>query len=452
MFKSKCHKLFKHAPFILHNIFKSETKRLCEPLYTLVTLKNRKDYRSTNTLKQAGESSMSKKKWIWIGSIIGLLIVGFTIYILMNQQRTTNQYDDYEDEMIFVQKVEEQKLGESILVTGQVIPEDEQKIFLDEEHGEINEYFVEENQQVSEGDPLFAYSTAEVDAEFSRAVRSRDLINKQLAIEQDEISALEKEIVRIKKLAKEDEEYTVFDVQAMEKEKIQLEMSIEGTKGELTDTQELINQLAAKKEDLTVVSKINGIIVKIDKNLDPTEGGGSSPVIHIISSEPYKVIGTMSEFDTVKIKENQPVIIRPKVFKDREWNGVVESVSHFPEGDGDFDDYGSGNVTMYPFKVAITDDTSDLRQGFHVSLEVNVSENEKALAIPHMSLLVDEEELDYVFILHEGRLEKRIVELGDMSDEFVEVKSGVTKGELVVIMADDRMYDGMEVASYDEVE
>ena len=42
----------------------------------------------------------------------------------------------------------------------------------------------------------------------------------------------------------------------------------------------------------------------------------------------------MSEFDSVKIQVEQAVVIRPKVYKDREWNGVVESVSQFPNEDG----------------------------------------------------------------------------------------------------------------------
>ena len=131
------------------------------------------------------------------------------------------------------------------------------------------------------------------------------------------------------------------------KEKVQSEMGVESTKDELTSAQELINELAETKKGMTVVSKIDGIIVKVNKNIEKTETGSNIPVIHIISSEPYKVIGTMSEFDTVKIQPEQAVIIRPKVFKDREWNGVVESVSHFPDEEGGgMDDYGGGGGGM----------------------------------------------------------------------------------------------------------
>jgi multidrug efflux pump subunit AcrA (membrane-fusion protein) len=164
----------------------------------------------------------------------------------------------------------------------------------------------------------------------------------------------------------------------------------------------------------------------------------------------------MSEFDTVKIKEGQPVIIRPKVFKDREWKGAVESVSQFPNaegggGEGFEGGGGAGNVTMYPFKVTITDDTTELRQGFHVSLEIKAGDSTKKVAIPHPAL-IDEAGIKIVYILKDGILERREVQTGVMNDAFIEVTSGITPGELVVLTPTEAMHDGMEVTAYDEVE
>ena len=257
---------------------------------------------------------MKKKTWIWILSIVGILVIAGIIYFFMSAKSSNEFGDEFEDFGMQVQAVSEQKLGESILVTGQVIPEDEQKIFLDAENGEIREYLVEENQTVVAGEPLFTYDTTAIDAEYNKAVRSRDLIQKQLKIEQNEIASLAKQITEMKKKVKNGEEFTELDVSMLEKEKVQSEMSIEGTKDEVTSAQETINELAAKKKSMTVVSKIDGIVVKVEKNVEPSESGSSTPVIHIISSEPYKVIVTMSEFDSVIIKTELPFIIRPKVF------------------------------------------------------------------------------------------------------------------------------------------
>lgn len=375
-----------------------------------------------------------------------------------------------EEAPVMVQKAKEEELVETILVTGKIVPEDEQKIFLEPEKGEISEYKVEENQAVKAGDPLFIYDSSKLKTEFNRAVRERDLIQSRAKTEQNQIAEMNKKIAETKKKVgvpqkvesadPESESETIIpvtkdDLNQLQNEKIQLEIQYESTKAEIESAQEQINEIDAQIKAMTVTSKIDGTVVKINKNTVKSETGASEPVIHITSSEPFKVIGTMSEFDAVKIQKDQAVIVRPKVFKEREWKGVVESVSQFPGDEGGGEDFGGGmgggNVTMYPFKVAITDDTSELRQGFHVSLEVKVSGEGKSLVVPHMAIM-DEDGMSIVYVLKDGKLERREIQTGKMNDEFIEVTDGVSLDELVIISPFEGMHDGMEVASYDEVE
>lgn len=403
---------------------------------------------------------MKKKVWIWLFVIIAIIaIIGTIIFVMY--PKTDNEFgDEFDEEGIIVQKASEQELGDSILVTGKIVPEDEQKVFLDSENGEIHEYLVEENQKVSVGDALFNYDATKVNVQYNQAVRDRDLIQKRVKIEESQITQMAKQIATMKKELKTTEEYTQEDINALEKEKVFAEMEIEATKSEVTSSQEMINELAEAKINMTAISKIDGVIVKVNKNIEVTETGSSEPVIHIISSEPYKVIGTMSEFDTVKIEPNQQVIIRPKVFKDREWNGVVESVSQFPDGEeGGMNDYESsgGSVTMYPFKVTMTDDTSELRQGFHVSMEIKLSGNDRIIAVPHMALMNDfdeetEESIEYIYVLQDELIEKRLIQTGEMNDEFIGITEGLAVDELVIINPHDGLFEGMEVVSFDEVE
>nr|WP_285889777.1 efflux RND transporter periplasmic adaptor subunit [Neobacillus niacini] len=366
---------------------------------------------------------------------------------------------------ISVQKVSEQELVESILVTGKIVPESEQKVFIEPEKGEISEFKVTENQAIKAGDPLIIYDSSKIDSELKRAVREKELLQSRGKTEQNQISDLNSRIKEAKKKLETQVAETVEaaeglvsqeDVNQLSNEKIQQEMQYESTKSEITSAEERIKELNAQKSEMTIVSKMDGIIVKVNQNVANTEAGGAEPVIHIISSQPYKVIGSMSEFDTVKIKEGQPVIIRPKVFKDREWQGAIESVSQFPSADGGGGEGfegggGAGNVTMYPFKVTITDDTTELRQGFHVSLEIKAGETGKKVAIPHPAL-IDEAGIKIVYILKDGKLERREIQMGVMNDAFIEVTSGITPGELVVLTPTEEMHDGMEVTAYDEVE
>lgn len=401
---------------------------------------------------------MKKKSWIWIGSIVGLLLVvgGITYYIKGKSSEVVS--DGMEQAPVTIQKASEKELIESILVTGEIVPESEQKVFLEADKGSISEYKVVENQAVKAGEPLFLYDSSKIDTEYNRAVRQRDLTKSRGNTELNQISEINKRIAEAKKKV-ESGEGTQEEVNQLSNEKVQLEIQYEATKAEIASAQDEINEIAIRKKDMTVESKIDGIVVKVNQNVAQTENGTPEPIVHVISSKPYKVIGTMSEFDAVKIKQGQEVIIRPKVYKDREWKGSVEMVSQFPNedgaGGGEFAGGGAqgGNVTMYPFKVAITDDTSELRQGFHVSLEIQVKLNEtdKTLVIPHTAL-VNEGGVDVAYVLVDGKLSRREVQTGGMSDEWIEVVEGVKLGEQVVITPYEGMHDGMEVVSYDEVE
>ncbi|MFP7299801.1 efflux RND transporter periplasmic adaptor subunit [Neobacillus niacini] len=407
---------------------------------------------------------MKKKVWIWSAAIVGILAIASTGTYLYAKTGTQSVSIDEGVMSISVQKVSEQELIESILVTGKIVPESEQKVFLEPEKGVITEFKVTENQVVKAGDPLVIYDSSKIDSELKRAVREKELLQSRGKTEQNQITDLNKRLQEAKKKpaaqAAESTEaaqelVSQEDINQLSNEKIQQEMQYESTKAEITSAEDRIKELNAQKSEMTIVSKMDGIIVKVNQNVANTEAGAAEPVIHIISSQPYKVIGSMSEFDTVKIKEGQPVIIRPKVFKDREWKGSVESVSQFPNADGGggegFEGGGAGNVTMYPFKVTITDDTSELRQGFHVSLEIKAGDAAKKVAIPHPAL-IDEAGTKIVYVLKDGILERREVQTGVMNDAFIEVTSGITPGELVVLTPTEEMHDGMEVTSYDEVE
>jgi len=408
---------------------------------------------------------VKKKVWIWIVSIVGLLAIAGTAMYFFTKGKAEPAGTEAGGMGITVQKASEQELSETILVTGKIVPESEQKVFLEPEKGEISEYKVAENQTVKAGDPLLIYDSSKIENELKKTVREKELLQSKGKTEQNQIADLTKRIAEAKKKtttqsSATDEEsdgaVTQEDVNQLTAEKVQLEMGYEGTKSEIVSADDRIKELNAQKKEMTIVSKMDGIIVKVNQNVAKTETGAAEPVIHIISSQPYKVIGTMSEFDAVKIQQGQIVIIRPKVYKGREWKGAVESVSQFPNAEGGGEDFGGGgpggggNVTMYPFKVAITDDTSELRQGFHVSLEIKVGGSDKKLVIPHPAL-VDEGGNKVVFVLVDGKLVRREVQTGAMNDEFIEVTGGVKLGELVVITPNPEMHDGMEVNSFDEV-
>src|SRR5690625_1308419 len=117
----------------------------------------------------------------------------FVIFIFKGRGDTVDVMSPEEMEVL-VQKVTEEKLDETILVTGKIVPEDEQKIYRDAENGEIKEFKVEENQHVKEGDALFIYDGSRLENEYNAAVRARDMITNSSESVQNQINQLTKQI------------------------------------------------------------------------------------------------------------------------------------------------------------------------------------------------------------------------------------------------------------------
>ena len=109
---------------------------------------------------------MKRKKWISIASVVAIVAIAATITLLLKDKNADMASSEIQEMSITVQKAIEQELTETILVTGEIVPEGEQKVFIEPDKGEISQYKVEENQTVKAGEPLFLYDSSKLDVEY----------------------------------------------------------------------------------------------------------------------------------------------------------------------------------------------------------------------------------------------------------------------------------------------
>lgn len=93
---------------------------------------------------------------------------------------------------------------------------------------------------------------------------------------------------------------------------------------------------------------------------------------------------------------------------------------------------GSQPQTVIPVEIAI-EGSPPIKPG--VSAEVNIItvEHPDALVLPYEAVIEDEEGQEWVFVVREGKVEKRQVILGVGNELYREVLSGLSAGEEVVI-------------------
>jgi HlyD family secretion protein len=114
--------------------------------------------------------------------------------------------------------------------------------------------------------------------------------------------------------------------------------------------------------------------------------------------------------------------------QDREYQGVVTSVSNQPEPS----DWFSGNVKQYAAIVSIDSDPHGLRPGMTAAVEVLVANLKDVLSVP-VQAVVEKSGKFYCWVSTGTGIEKRPLVLGMSDNARIEIKDGVKEGDLVLL-------------------
>ena len=164
---------------------------------------------------------------------------------------------------------------------------------------------------------------------------------------------------------------------------------------------------------------------KIEQGAEIPEG---YKIITIPDSKQMKVEVKIHETWIDKIEPNQPAEITVAAFPDKVFKGKVLKKAPL----ADPDRWMNPDLKVYATDVSIEGANDALKTGMTGKVKIIISELEDVLYIPIQSVVtVDDKEVCYVKT--DGRTDKREVETGLFNENFVEIKSGLTEGEKVLL-------------------
>jgi len=103
----------------------------------------------------------------------------------------------------------------------------------------------------------------------------------------------------------------------------------------------------------------------------------------------------------------------------------------------------------FEVEARIANPDGELRSGMIISLLI-LLEKRSALVVPAEALLGDDGETARVVVVSNGVARSAEVTVGRRSDRDVELLSGLTEGDEVVVSGHDRLRDGQAVKAYRE--
>ena len=313
---------------------------------------------------------------------------------------------------------------------------------------EIKEIFVEEGDEVEEGDDLFEYSILKYEEDLQQAEIDLERLENDYTATQDAIAQLEKE----KRNASSSEQAN-YTIQIKEqgltlKDK---ELDIEMKKAE-------IDKLEDNIDNAVVTSGISGIVKKINDGESSGSGSDDNSFITVMRVGNYRIKGTVNEQNIGELTTGAAVLVHSRV-NDRTWKGTITKIDTENAVSSDNNGYyfsGSDETrsSKYPFYVEL-DDSEGLILGQHVYVEPDLGQNDEdnSPGIWLAAYMVDQSDPDHPFVWKDagGRLKKQQVTIAETLEEIgkVKISEGIELTDSIAI-PDATLTEGLKTAPMSE--
>lgn len=394
---------------------------------------------------------MKKKVWISIGVVaIIAILVGVNVWRGVSADGAT----------VEVTRLKEQEMAENIMIPGTLKLKNEQTVYVSPEKGEVQEITVKEGDKVKKGDVLLRYTNESLQLEKEQNALNIELGYMRINSVKNRLDRLDKKEKDLAEQVGEEEAST-----QIEEERDQLKTEERSANIELK--QSILQKESIEKQlrELKETSDVDGTVLEVDKEAVHASGslgpqGELQPVIRIAALDELMVEGVISEYDTLKVEEGQPVTLRSDVVPDEAWEGTVTHIGFLPR-ESAADLGGETEAVQYAIEVAVESEDVGLKPGFQLIMEIE-TEKKTVPTLPLEAIVSQDsttidvgldtgsteetkDEENIVFVVKDGKVEARPVKVGTISENRVEILDGLDADEEVVAQPPDHLKDGMDV-------
>jgi HlyD family secretion protein len=199
----------------------------------------------------------------------------------------------------------------------------------------------------------------------------------------------------------------------------------------------LARELESRLDALDVRAPAEGIVYGLPRKVGETVAAGQI-IASVADPSHMRVRARVDQPDLPRIATGQRVLVTFDGLPDRRWEGRVIDVS---AGVRD-----AGGREVGEILGEISDSTQSLPPNASVNVQIVVGERKAALAIPRAALF-REAERRFVYLLDAGRARRRDITVGLVGLNDVEVTSGLSEKDTVLLSGSTPLSDGQRVTA-----
>ncbi len=340
-----------------------------------------------------------RKAWLWLLLLVLIVsaIIGGRIY-----------FSRFEEQKVSVTEVKRKDLKITVTATHQVIAKNKVEL-VSLLSGKIGEIKVKEGDRVKKDDVLIVFDKRELEYQLNQAQGAYDVA-----------------------LAQKEKTKKAYDNKQATQEDLKI------AEGQLKQAKAALDLAKLGLERSSVKSAIDGVVteIKVKAGVAVMQG---APLMTIIDPSSYVVQAEVDESDIDKVRVGAEVEVKIDAFPNRTFLGKVRQIGL------NFKMTETGSK-VYPVEIDLSDiDPASLREGMSGEVNITTDNIEKAVVVPPDAIL--ENENTFVFLVdRKKKIARKVkVTIGVATEEYVEIKEGLSQGDLVVVRGIDELRDGEKV-------
>jgi len=349
----------------------------------------------------------------------------------------------------------EQPITRFIRATGSLTAEEQADVAA-EVAGRIVATPVERGTPVSEGAVLVRVSPAEADAQAKEAEANAGQIEARLGMVEGrafEVNAVpevqtakasydlaQNEFNRIKSLL----DQRVVSQSEFEQRRTQMDATRQQYEAARNGAAQQYQALQAARarvslahksvSDTTVRAPFTGLVAERLVSVGDYVTKGTKVAV-VVRVTPLRVQLTVPEQFVAAVKAGAPVTFQVDAFPGREFTGTVRYVSPTLEA----------NRRSLTVEAVVPNQSGDLKPGLFATARIEQPERTPAVMVP-TSAVQTTAGTSRVYVVTNGTVEERIVTVGQQTDAFIEIATGLKAGEQVATKNLAQLFDGAKVS------
>ncbi|MHC1758852.1 MAG: efflux RND transporter periplasmic adaptor subunit [Negativicutes bacterium] len=285
--------------------------------------------------------------------------------------------------------------------------------------GRIDKLFAEEGDRVTAGMVLARLDMNELAAQVMQA--EGQVLQAQATLEQNELN-----FQRMDALYKQN----AVSAHTLDSARTQRDLALGGVRA----AQGNLILLKARLDNANILSPLTGVVIRRHVQAGAFSKAGAA-IFTVADVSTLLAKAVVGEAQITELTLGKSVNVKVDALKGQEFKGSITRLSPA----------ASVPTRTFTAEVSIPNPGERIKVGMFANADIVGQERKNVLAVPESALVMREDQKTVFVVAEENRVVQKVLKIGDAAGGWVEVLSGVTEGERIIVAGQHKLKDGASI-------